>query len=76
MAAEYTCLTHAQSAQKVLDFNRQVQSNMSTGAINIDSATRIVRAKLVELRDMTSLWVPGCDDQGFYLRVRSSEENS
>ncbi|XP_076454496.1 uncharacterized protein LOC143289419 [Babylonia areolata] len=65
-SGESTCTAHRVSAQAELRFVQAVQEGLTTGQIKVDLASRLVRAKLDTIRAATGVWVPQCQNNGFY----------
>ena len=68
-ADERTCNVHRVSAVQEFQFLKKLQEALDKGGIVLSLAPRIVRAKLEKLRGQKTVWVPTCDDNGFYRLV-------
>ena len=65
-AGERTCSSHRVGAIQEFQYMKGVQEALDKGEIILRNAPRILRAKLVELREQRTVWVPTCDTSGFY----------
>ncbi|KAL8575694.1 hypothetical protein ACOMHN_055883 [Nucella lapillus] len=65
-SSDYTCTSHRASAVAEMKLVEAVQEAMDNGQIRKDRAGKLLHAKLNHYHALTKLWVPDCQDNGFY----------